>query len=141
MDLELHESDVVFSSDIRSAREPDTVVTSSRSGRGKSRKHTASSKKKAPVQTVPVDIPCNFLHHKRDPAKINTTKAGRDELYDSDNGDVSSEEMMPPHVIVGRRIAGNIASSVCTGIGRTLKGRDLSEVRNSILRMTGFLES
>lgn len=50
-------------------------------------------------------------------------------------------KIIPPHVIVGRRIAGKMAFSVCTGNGRTLKGRDLSQVRNSILRMTGFLET
>ncbi|KAK2982518.1 hypothetical protein RJ640_012763 [Escallonia rubra] len=51
------------------------------------------------------------------------------------------DERVPPHVILGRRISGKMAFSVCTGNGRTLKGRDLSEVRNSILRMTGFLET
>lgn len=60
--------------------------------------------------------------------------------------DVAEEEweedgMVPPHVLVARRIAGKMAFSVCTGNGRTLKGRDLSRVRNSILRMTGFLET
>ncbi|CAN4116576.1 unnamed protein product [Withania somnifera] len=50
-------------------------------------------------------------------------------------------EMIPPHVITDRRIAGKVMSfSICSGYGRTLKGRDLSQVRNSILRMTGFLE-
>ncbi|KAL7129780.1 hypothetical protein ABFS83_13G090900 [Erythranthe nasuta] len=57
--------------------------------------------------------------------------------FDEDDG-----EMVPPHIIVGRRVAGKMmAFSVCTGNGRTLKGRDLSRVRNSILRMTGFLET
>ncbi|XP_073307239.1 protein S40-1-like [Primulina huaijiensis] len=56
---------------------------------------------------------------------------------DGDDG-----EMVPPHIIIGRRVAGKMMSfSVCTGNGRTLKGRDLSEVRNSILRKTGFLET
>ncbi|KAL7102732.1 hypothetical protein ACP275_08G136500 [Erythranthe tilingii] len=51
-------------------------------------------------------------------------------------------EMVPPHVIIGRRVAEKImAFSLCTGNGRTLKGRDLSEFRNSILRLTGFLET
>ncbi|KZV51066.1 hypothetical protein F511_01858 [Dorcoceras hygrometricum] len=55
---------------------------------------------------------------------------------DGDDG-----EIVPPHIIIGRRVAGKMmAFSVCTGNGRTLKGRDLSEVRNSILRKTGFLE-
>lgn len=52
---------------------------------------------------------------------------------DGDDG-----EMVPPHVILGRRM---MVHSVCTGKGRTLKGRDLSQVRNSILKMTGFLEN
>ncbi|XP_014518224.1 uncharacterized protein LOC106775591 [Vigna radiata var. radiata] len=51
------------------------------------------------------------------------------------------EEMRPPHEIVRQRVAGKMAFSVCTGNGRTLKGRDLSQVRNSILRLTGFLEA
>ncbi|KAK1412284.1 hypothetical protein QVD17_33407 [Tagetes erecta] len=52
------------------------------------------------------------------------------------------EEMVPPHVIVDRRVAeGKAAFSLCSGNGRTLKGRDLSEVRNSILKITGYLES
>ncbi|KAG2303902.1 hypothetical protein Bca4012_062933 [Brassica carinata] len=51
-------------------------------------------------------------------------------------------KMIPPHLIVGRRMeSGQMAFSVCTGNGRTLKGRDLSQVRNSVLRLTGFLEA
>ncbi|KAE8656159.1 Pentatricopeptide repeat superfamily protein [Hibiscus syriacus] len=50
-------------------------------------------------------------------------------------------EMVPPHVITERRTSGEMAFSVCTGNGRTLKGRDLSQVRDLILRLTGFLES
>lgn len=51
---------------------------------------------------------------------------------DSDDGDDFMREMVPPHILVSKRIAGE---------GRPLKGRRLSEVRNSILRMTGFLET
>ncbi|KAJ9563289.1 hypothetical protein OSB04_008449 [Centaurea solstitialis] len=60
---------------------------------------------------------------------------------EDDDDDEKGGEMVPPHVIVDRRIAGKAAFSLCSGNGRTLKGRDLSEVRDSILRMTGFLES
>ncbi|KAH1148450.1 hypothetical protein GLYMA_15G226000v4 [Glycine max] len=49
--------------------------------------------------------------------------------------------MTPPHEIVKRRVAAKMAFLVCTGNGRTLKGRDLSQVKNSILRLTGFLEA
>nr|XP_043623018.1 uncharacterized protein LOC122594655 [Erigeron canadensis] len=51
------------------------------------------------------------------------------------------DEMVPPHVMIRRRLAEKMAFSVCSGMGRTLKGRDLSEMRNSVLRMTGFLET
>ncbi|KAF2544409.1 hypothetical protein F2Q70_00034600 [Brassica cretica] len=46
------------------------------------------------------------------------------------------ESITPPHVIIGkRRTEAQMAFSFCT-----LKGRDLSRHRNSVLRMTGFLE-
>ncbi|CAN4105713.1 unnamed protein product [Withania somnifera] len=51
-------------------------------------------------------------------------------------------ERVPPNLIISRRIARNVmAFSMCMGYGRTLKGRDLFQVRNSVLRMTGFLET
>lgn len=51
--------------------------------------------------------------------------------------DVEEEgEMTPPHVIIEkRRKEAQMAFSFCT-----LKGRDLSRHRNTVLRMTGFLE-
>ncbi|KAG4128193.1 hypothetical protein ERO13_D09G006133v2 [Gossypium hirsutum] len=42
-------------------------------------------------------------------------------------------QMVPPRVILGRRIAGKKAFSVCTG-----NGSDSGHVGKSILRMTGF---
>ncbi|CAI9782110.1 unnamed protein product [Fraxinus pennsylvanica] len=56
------------------------------------------------------------------------------DLFDEDIGD--DGEMVPPHVIIGRRLAGKMIAFT----GR-LKGRNLMEVRDSILRMTGFLET
>ncbi|XP_048632830.1 uncharacterized protein LOC125607122 [Brassica napus] len=45
-------------------------------------------------------------------------------------------EITPPHIIIGkRRMEAQMAFSFCT-----LKGRELSRHRNSVLRMTGFLE-
>jgi hypothetical protein len=48
------------------------------------------------------------------------------------------EVVVPPQVLLARRRA---AFSMCSGQGRTLKGRDLRRVRDSVLRMTGFIES
>ncbi|KAH0470226.1 hypothetical protein IEQ34_001784 [Dendrobium chrysotoxum] len=54
---------------------------------------------------------------------------------------IDGEVMLPPHEMVSQRWAREkITCSVCTGQGRTLKGRDLQRVRNSVLRLTGFLE-
>ncbi|XP_031483439.1 uncharacterized protein LOC116252935 [Nymphaea colorata] len=51
-----------------------------------------------------------------------------------DGGGGSS--MIPPHELVARvRMA---SFSVHQGVGRTLKGRDLSRVRNAIWKQTGF---
>ncbi|XP_041993440.1 uncharacterized protein LOC121744065 [Salvia splendens] len=90
------------------------------------RKKMKTSVKKQ-KSTVPVSIPENVSWLR---------------YADPDLEDCGGGEMVPPHVIVGRRVAGKMmAFSVCTGNGRTLKGRDLSQVRNSILRLTGFLET
>ncbi|KAK3188384.1 hypothetical protein Dsin_027945 [Dipteronia sinensis] len=64
---------------------------------------------------------------------------------DSDNDDDDNnneDDMVPPHEWLAKRLARSQISSfsVCEGIGRTLKGRDLSKVRNAILTKTGFLE-
>lgn len=61
-------------------------------------------------------------------------------VSDDDGGD--GDDMLPPHEYLARRLASTqIASfSMCEGVGRTLKGRDLSNLRNAILTKTGFLE-
>lgn len=51
--------------------------------------------------------------------------------------------VIPPHEWIAKKLARSQISSfsVCEGAGRTLKGRDLSRVRNAVLTKTGFLES
>lgn len=60
---------------------------------------------------------------------------------EDDDGD-DDGDMVPPHEWVAKRLARTRISpfSVCEGVGRTLKGRELSRVRNAILTKTGFLE-
>ncbi|PNY03463.1 hypothetical protein L195_g026795 [Trifolium pratense] len=62
---------------------------------------------------------------------------GDDYGDDDEDGDV-----VPPHEWIAKKLARNQISSfsVCEGMGRTLKGRDLSKVRNAILTKTGFIE-
>ncbi|CAE6136203.1 unnamed protein product [Arabidopsis arenosa] len=60
--------------------------------------------------------------------------------HDADDDDDGC--MVPPHEWVARKLARTQISSfsMCEGVGRTLKGRDLSKVRNAVLSKTGFLE-
>lgn len=58
---------------------------------------------------------------------------------DDDGGD---DQMLPPHELVARGsgVSPKTTFSVLEGVGRTLKGRDLRQVRNAIWRKTGFLD-
>ncbi|XP_077234449.1 protein S40-7-like [Tasmannia lanceolata] len=60
-----------------------------------------------------------------------------------ENDDVDGDdEMLPPHEMVARGSARSPMTtfSVLEGAGRTLKGRDLRQVRNAVWRRTGFLD-
>lgn len=60
----------------------------------------------------------------------------------SDLEDDEEDEMLPPHEIVARGsgLEPKTTFSVLEGVGRTLKGRDLRQVRNAVFRRTGFLD-
>ncbi|KAL5720387.1 hypothetical protein ACHQM5_004663 [Ranunculus cassubicifolius] len=81
------------------------------------------------IQSSPISIPMN---------KVRSFKSN---WLDFEVYEEKEEKMVPPHEILAKRFNGKMAFSVCTGNGRTLKGRDLSKVRNSVLLKTGFLES
>ncbi|KAG6392332.1 hypothetical protein SASPL_146549 [Salvia splendens] len=56
--------------------------------------------------------------------------------HDSDDG-LDDPEMVPPHVYLEREHSRS-RNSVFEGVGRTLKGRDLSRVRDAVWSQTGF---
>ncbi|XP_047950814.1 uncharacterized protein LOC125196363 [Salvia hispanica] len=120
---EFEESEVVFNATDEFA----AAAAAAADFKLSSRSEKAKRKK---IKTVPMSIP----------EKVSWLRYSDPDLEADCGGD--GGEMVPPHVIVGRRVAGKMmAFSVCTGNGRTLKGRDLSQVRNSVLRLTGFLET
>uniref|UniRef100_A0A6N2KQH1 Senescence regulator S40 n=1 Tax=Salix viminalis TaxID=40686 RepID=A0A6N2KQH1_SALVM len=88
--------------------------------------------------SLPVNIP--------DWSKILKDEYRRRSDAVDDDDDVDGDDCfdggvrVPPHELLGRQMARTrIASfSLHEGIGRTLKGRDLSRVRNSIWEKTGF---
>ncbi|MCO5560531.1 hypothetical protein L7F22_014146 [Adiantum nelumboides] len=60
-----------------------------------------------------------------------------DDDDDDDDGEEKAAGMTPPHVIASRQRTA-MACSVMEGAGRTLKGRDLRNVRNTVWKHTGF---
>ncbi|CAI0398335.1 unnamed protein product [Linum tenue] len=63
-----------------------------------------------------------------------------DEIDELDEDEGYDGEMLPPHEIVARTQSPILSCPVLEGAGRTLKGRDLKQVRNAIWRKTGFLD-
>ncbi|KAH6762355.1 hypothetical protein C2S52_019788 [Perilla frutescens var. hirtella] len=56
--------------------------------------------------------------------------------YEEEEEEEDGNDRMPPHEYLARTRVASL--SVHEGIGRTLKGRDLSRVRNAIWKQTGF---
>lgn len=87
-------------------------------------------------QSAPVNIP--------DWSKLDNSgrQKGRRNVTDDRELDDEEEERLPPHEFLAREYARSQTPffSVFEGAGRTLKGRDLSRVRNAVLTCTGFLE-
>ncbi|XP_050370580.1 uncharacterized protein LOC126788613 [Argentina anserina] len=132
MTEEFQEAEVIFSEN------GESCLDFRQQQKEHAKKSSAAKKKKKMGNSVPVRIPnqmFDFRGRAVDGGGV-LNDFDDDERYYKDEG-----EIVPPHMIVRRRVEGKMAFSVCTGNGRTLKGRDLSQVRNSILRMTGFLEA
>ncbi|VFQ81488.1 unnamed protein product [Cuscuta campestris] len=91
-----------------------------------------SSRGERVARTAPASLPVNVP----DWSKILKEENRRRDGEDGSDG----EDMVPPHEFLDRQLArARIASfSVHEGLGRTLKGRDLSKVRNAIWEKTGF---
>ncbi|GAB2224778.1 hypothetical protein Droror1_Dr00005551 [Drosera rotundifolia] len=124
---EFHEPDIVFSDDFDSDESSGTYSSSGsicRSSCPKSKKITGVTRsKKSKGWSVAIDIPRDVFRE--------------DEIDQVEEGE--GGEMVPPHVIISRRFDSRIARSFYEN-GRSLKGRNLCRVRDSVLRMTGFIE-
>ncbi|TYJ34328.1 hypothetical protein E1A91_A05G161600v1 [Gossypium mustelinum] len=127
---EFQESEVIFS-DLRSCRYEEAddgcFGFSKRLNSGKFEKNSTEKK------MADCSLPVNVSRRRRHCCTVF--------YYGGEADELEGGELVPPHVILESRVAGKMAFSVCSGNGRTLKGRDLCQVRNSVLRMTGFLEA
>lgn len=85
--------------------------------------------------SAPVNIPdWSKIYGKTPTRKIDSFASSS--IYDHDDHD-----RLPPHEWLAKKHSRSQISSfsVCEGAGRTLKGRDLSRVRNAVLSKTGFI--
>ncbi|KAG2317828.1 hypothetical protein Bca52824_020950 [Brassica carinata] len=87
-------------------------------------------------QSAPVQVPSAMVNRHKKEFKLT------DVVDDDDEEDEEEGEMLPPHEIVARSLAQSsyLSCSVLEGAGRTLKGRDLRQVRNAVFRRTGFID-
>ena len=84
-------------------------------------------------QSAPVRVPSAMMNRHKKEFKLT-------DVVDVD--DDEEGEMLPPHEMVARSLAQSslLSCSVLEGAGRTLKGRDLRQVRNAVFRRTGFID-
>ncbi|GKD91693.1 putative senescence regulator S40 [Tanacetum coccineum] len=70
----------------------------------------------------------------REASSMSAMKLLSSDIYDDD--DDNEDDWLPPHEYLAR--VRSASFSVHEGVGRTLKGRDLSRLRNAIWKQTGF---
>ncbi|KAL9244561.1 hypothetical protein vseg_018329 [Gypsophila vaccaria] len=87
------------------------------------------------AMSVPVNVP-DWSKILREEYKDKWSAANFDGGFDDGDDVAGGEEWVAPHEYLAR--TQNASFSVQEGIGRTLKGRDLSRVRNAIWEKTGF---
>lgn len=98
-----------------------------------------------PKPTVERHVAASAKCHKSAPVNVPVLSKGVRRLHavdDEESDDGADREMFPPHEIVARGSGHSpvLSCSVLEGVGRTLKGRDLRQVRNAVWLQTGFLD-
>ncbi|GAU15650.1 hypothetical protein TSUD_109080 [Trifolium subterraneum] len=100
-----------------------------------SRFQSSSGGRVGDPSSLPINVP-DWSKILGDEYRQNSQNRMRNYFDGDDDDEEEDEEIIPPHEFLARK---RIASfSVHEGVGRTLKGRDLSRVRNAIWAKTGF---
>ncbi|XP_050370524.1 uncharacterized protein LOC126788564 [Argentina anserina] len=144
--FELDESDIYNFARSSSPEYRKPAMSSRVVSSASSKKSSASSKRSSDggdrscgtAGSLPVGIP-DWSKILRDEYRENRRSDDDDE--DVDDGDWTTGSVrVPPHEFLARQMARTriVSFSVHEGVGRTLKGRDLSRVRNAIWKKTGF---
>nr|XP_043634887.1 uncharacterized protein LOC122605987 [Erigeron canadensis] len=139
--FEMNESDIWNTGVDNYSNEPHQNMPISRKSKFPLKTHHHQQKKVPMAKSLPVNVPDwskilrdEYKHHG---STRDISDYDHDHNYSNDNDDHDDNyEKLPPHEYLARtRIA---SFSVHEGVGRRLKGRDLSRVRNAIWKQTGF---
>ncbi|KAK6138483.1 hypothetical protein DH2020_027803 [Rehmannia glutinosa] len=84
-------------------------------------------------QSAPINVPVI-------PAAMMRRERELEDIVSEEEEEEEGAVRLPPHEVVAARDSPLLACSVLEGAGRTLKGRDLRQVRNAIWRKTGFID-
>ncbi|KAJ9184286.1 hypothetical protein P3X46_004029 [Hevea brasiliensis] len=133
--FEFSEADIWTDNSADSQLEAKKIVPSSRTSR-KGGRNLVVERSNQPMTCAASSLPVNipdwskiYMDHHHD--------HGQDDYDDDDHGGDDDEEgRVPPHEYLIRRRGASF--SVHEGKGRTLKGRDLRQVRNAIWEKVGF---
>ncbi|XP_071688200.1 protein S40-4-like [Rutidosis leptorrhynchoides] len=99
-----------------------------------SKKQSPETENRVTALSLPVDVPDWSMILKQE-LTANRSAVSHGDSDDFDD-DLFSDDLIPPHEYLAKaRIA---SFSVHEGIGRTLKGRDLSRVRNALNNMFNY---
>jgi len=96
--------------------------------------------------SAPVNIPNWSQMVWKEEKNENDRRRSHVKVDDKSDDEEDDEEMdfqrIPPHELIARQLAQSeiFSFSVYEGVGRTLKGRDLTRVRNAVLMKTGFID-
>lgn len=137
--LEFDESDLYSSAggSVHSVSPRKKISASGRSGKKPSNRPSSC----AAATSLPVNVPdwSKILREERRGDDHHRRRIEDDDDGDSDDGGDwldASGGRLPPHEFLARTRMASL--SVYEGVGRTLKGRDLSRVRNAIFEKIGF---
>ncbi|KAJ8754254.1 hypothetical protein K2173_002154 [Erythroxylum novogranatense] len=136
--FEFDESDIWSGSNAISSMESRKILPNSRvSSKKVSRKIESAATERSHVtcSSLPVNIPDWSKIYKEERKGREGDIADEDTDFE-DDVDEDHDGRLPPHEYLARRRGASF--SVHEGIGRTLKGRDLRQVRNAIWKQVGF---
>ncbi|OVA10137.1 Senescence regulator S40 [Macleaya cordata] len=133
--FEFDEADIWKSNQVASPDQYKKPIRSSKVLKKSSKIVPNNDRSGGTAASLPVNIP-DWSKILRQDQRDNQRRDYNDDESDDDGDD----NRIPPHEFLARQFARTrIASfSVHEGVGRTLKGRDLSRVRDAIWEKTGF---